>query len=137
MKKEDIFRLRKLLTLQQQAASLKYKKTLGDQKALRQRATDLVRQSYARTEQDGDEPTPGDLRAMNNYRTNLRTQAQSMQAAAALLDEPIENLRAKTTVALGREAAMEKLTQIARNEVRAQANEREEISREQLVLRNY
>lgn len=137
MKKNDIFRLRKLLMLQQQAAALNYKKSLADQRALRQRAADLVCQSYSRVHDTVDTPSAGDLRAINQYRRSLRNRAQSLLAAASTLDEPIESLRAKTTVALGREAAMEKLMRMAKKEMRVQANEQEEQSREQIVLRNY
>ena len=137
MKRTDIFRLRKLLMLKQQAAALNYKKSLTDREALRQRATDLARRSYSRDPDVADAPSAGDLHAANRYRLSLRNRAQSLLEAAMSLDGPIEHLRAKTTVALGREVAMERLMRAAKKEIRQQAGEREEASREQIVLKDY
>ncbi len=138
MKKSDIFRLRKLVTLQQQAAALSYKKALAEQQALRQTATDLIRESYSRLEDNAASTiSAGDLRAIDQYRMRLRSRAHSLLEGAAELESSIEALRSKTTVTLGREAAMEKLVHGALKKLRAEANEREEASREQIVLEDY
>lgn len=134
MKKSDVKTLSKLFTLKQQAASLKYKQRLTEQQHLFEEAARCLRESYITQIDSTEAPTAGDLIAETRYRKSLRERSARLIIAAHSLDEMIAELRANTRMALTREAAMERLTVEVEKQTRAEANGRDETSREQMIL---
>ncbi len=134
MKKNDILKLSQLLSLKQQAASLKYRKRLAEQQRLHDEAARLMRDSLNPALHERREPAAGDLIVANRFRKSLRKKSEQLTAAAHSLDDMVDALRANTREALTREAALERLLTDLKKKIRADANNRDEDLREQNTL---